>query len=192
MISFIRGRVERVGQDFIDVDVRGVGYRVFTSLLTLQKVRKGEEDTNLFTFLLVREDALTLFGFLTEEELNIFEKLISVSGVGPKAALGALSTMTPSTLSNAVIEGNTEVLRRIPGIGQKTAQRIILELKDKLNKIVEDINGSNISENRKEAVEALVALGFNAFQVKKVFRDISDTEGDTAQLIRIGLKRLKS
>jgi len=192
LISFIRGRVEKVGQDFLDVDVRGVGYRVFTSVSTLQKVRKDEEDINLFTFLLVRGDALTLFGFLTEEELNIFEKLISVSGVGPKAALGALSTMNPSTLSNAVIEGNTEELRRIPGIGQKTAQRIILELKDKLDKIAEDINGSNISENKKEAVEALVALGFNAFQVEKVFRDISDTEGDTAQLIRIGLKRLKS
>ncbi len=192
MISSIKGTVERIGRDYIDVDVRGIGYRVFTSLSTLERIGKRGEDVSLYTYLLVREDALSLFGFLTAEELDIFEKLITVSGVGPKVALGVLSAMTPSAFCSAVVSGDVEHLRRIPGIGPKTAQRIVLELKDKVFLVPEEEYAyDSVSENKREAAEALVALGFNAFQVKKALSDI-DMDGDTAQLIKMGLKRLKS
>lgn len=192
MIAFLKGTVEHIGPDFADIDVAGVGYRVFTALSTLERMPNQGKGVKLFTTLVVREDSLSLYGFLTERELEIFQKLITVSGVGPKAALALLSTMSPSAFCNALAEGDVDQLVKVPGIGKKTAQRIVLELKDKLKGITVEGCGRDLPQNKKEAMEALISLGFDASGVKKVLAQVEDGYGDTAQLIKFCLKRLKS
>jgi Holliday junction DNA helicase RuvA len=191
LIAFLKGKVERIGQDFIDVDVNGVGYRTFTSISTIEKVKQGES-VKVFTYLSVREDALILYGFISEEELELFEKLIMVSGVGPKAALAILSAMPPSTFCHYVANEKIDRLMKVPGIGRKTGQRIILELKDKLADLTGEYESFEVSDNKKEALEALTSLGFNPGQVKLVLAEIDETGIDTARLIKMCLAKLKS
>ncbi|MBA1336751.1 MAG: Holliday junction ATP-dependent DNA helicase RuvA [Firmicutes bacterium] len=191
MISFLKGTVERIGQEFIDVDIRGVGYRVYTSTATIERVRQGDE-VKLLTYLAVREDAITLYGFVKEDELGLFEKLIGVTGVGPKVALAILSTMSPAAFSSCVLHDNVEQIMKVPGIGKKTGQRIILELKDKLDEYAGEVIEQEISGSKKEAYEALVSLGFNPGHVKRVLEGIDETVMDTAGLIKACLGKLKS
>ncbi len=131
MIGFLRGKVAYLLADDCLLDVGGVGYRVTVSGMTRSKLRQGEQ-AMLFTYLSVREDALQLYGFATQEEYDVFLQLIGVSGIGPKVALGILSSTTVSGLCSAIANKQASLLTKLPGIGKKSAERLILELKDKL------------------------------------------------------------
>lgn len=202
MIGYIKGIVTHLFTDYCFVDVQGIGYRLFIPNSTRQKLAIGQSAT-LFTYLNVREDALTLHGFFTQEEYNLFLSLISVSGIGPKVAAGILSTITPQNFCSAISANNAALLTKLPGIGKKTAERIILELKDKIGLGSEyDANtsgqpelDSNLSGDiLQEAIQALLALGYNHAEITPVIKKIYQAEGKTnsdislEQLIRLTLK----
>jgi Holliday junction DNA helicase RuvA len=168
MIGYIRGTVAQLAADYCFLDVQGIGYRVFIPLSTRRELAVGEVAT-LFTYLNVREDALLLYGFATDEEYQLFTNLLAVSGIGPKVALGVLSTLSPREFSLAIFEKNIARITKIPGIGKKTAERMILELKDKLgvqhddDSVAGDVMAESMNtDNQQEALEALMALDYTA------------------------------
>lgn len=178
MIGFLRGKVAGLLPEYCLLDVAGVGYRVFISAATRGQLRLGEEVT-LYTHLAVREDALLLYGFSRQEEYEIFQLLISVSGIGPKVALGALSAISVEALCQALRGQQLAQLTKLPGIGKKTAERLILELKDKV-RAGEDEDGEDSAgdtftapggeERIAEAMAALTALGYSAAEIEPVLR----------------------
>ena len=176
MIGFLRGKVASLLPEYCLLDVAGVGYRVFISAATRGQLRLGEEAT-LYTHLAVREDALLLYGFSRQEEYEIFQLLISVSGIGPKVALGALSAISVEALCQALRGQQLAQLTKLPGIGKKTAERLILELKDKVRagEDGEDSAGDTFAapvgeERIAEAMAALTALGYSAAEIEPVLR----------------------
>ena len=191
MIGFLRGKVARLSLDFCFLDVAGVGYRVFISGATHGRLHMGEEVT-LFTHLAVREDAMTLYGFFSEEEYELFQMLISVTGIGPKAALGILSNITPENLCLAVRNKKADILTKAPGIGKKSAERIILELKDKMKGFMtehEAIVEEGLLEDTMlaEAGAALLSLGYTQAEFTPILRRAKDCK-DAEALIRFALK----
>lgn len=202
MIGYVKGIVTHLFTDNCFIDVQGVGYRVFIPNSTRQKLAVGQPAT-LFTYLNVREDALTLHGFYTQEEYELFLSLISVSGIGPKVAAGVLSTITPQNFRSAVSTNNAAMLTKLPGVGKKTAERIILELKDKMG-ISTDFDPaiagqpaagtSPEGDIMQEAVQALAALGYNHAEITPVIKKIYEREDKAQsalsleQLIRFALK----
>ena len=193
MIGYVRGKVTHLFADSCFVDVNGVGYRVFIPQSTRQNVTKNMEVT-LYTYLNVREDALLLYGFFSQQEYDLFIQLTSVSGIGPKVALGILSAITPADFVLAVSLKNFSLLTKIPGIGKKTAERIVLELKDKLGEPGQDnvINvgfeaagtGGNIQT---EAMQALMALGYSQQEISPVLRKAGEAQ-TVEEIIKIALK----
>ncbi|MFC2337261.1 MAG: Holliday junction branch migration protein RuvA [Negativicutes bacterium] len=176
MIGFLRGKVAGLLPEYCLLDVAGVGYRVFISAATRGRLRLGEEAT-LYTHLAVREDALLLYGFSRQEEYEIFQLLISVSGIGPKVALGALSAISVEALCQALRGQQLSQLTKLPGIGKKTAERLILELKDKVRAgedgedSAADTFAAPVGEERiAEAMAALTALGYSAAEIEPVLR----------------------
>jgi Holliday junction DNA helicase RuvA len=202
MIGYVKGVVTHLFTDYCFVDVQGVGYRVFIPNSTRQKLAVGQPAT-LFTYLNVREDAMSLHGFYTQEEYDLFLSLISVSGIGPKVAAGVLSTITPQNFRSAISANNAAILTKLPGIGKKTAERIILELKDKIGiggvEVTDTAGQSPIDGNLpgdivQEAIQALLALGYNHAEITPVIKKIyqrentAQTELSIEQLIRLTLK----
>ncbi|SMC59955.1 Holliday junction branch migration protein RuvA [Sporomusa malonica] len=202
MIGYVKGIVTHLFSDYCFVDVQGIGYRVFIPNSTRQKLTTGQPAT-LFTYLNVREDALTLHGFHTQEEYELFLSLISVSGIGPKVAAGVLSAITPQNFRAAISTNNSVMLTKLPGIGKKTAERIILELKDKIGVSTEFAAGvpgqpspdtSLQGDILQEAMQALTALGYNHAEITPVIKKVYEREGKThtelslEQLIRVTLK----
>ena len=176
MYYYIEGTVAHKGIDFIVIDAGGVGYRINTTDSVISKLSAGEKK-KIYTYLNVREDALDLYGFLSEEELNLFKLLISVSGIGPKVGLGVLSSISPSEFALAVVTGNIKAITKAPGVGPKVAQRIILELKDKMKKaeIAEmPQDYGTFTDSSDEAVSALMVLGYTQGEAKSV---LSKVEG---------------
>ena len=176
MYYYIEGTVAHKGIDFIVVDAGGVGYKINTTDSAVSKVSAGEKK-KIYTYLNVREDALDLYGFLTEEELNLFKLLISVSGIGPKVGLGILSSIMPSEFALAVVTGNIKAITKAPGVGPKVAQRIILELKDKMKKaeiaeMPQDYGA--FTDSSDEAVSALMVLGYTQGEAKSVLSKVED------------------
>ena len=195
MYSFIKGKIDSKHTECVVIETGGIGYKIYTSLKSLSAMGAAGDDAKLYTHLHVREDAMLLYGFYTSEELICFELLISVSGVGPKAALALLSSHTASKLSLAIISGDYKILKEAPGIGLKTAQRVVLELKDKILKgnntvdtdIMESLAMANASGEDddyspsgdlsvyREAISALVVLGYSQIEarrcVEKSFKD---------------------
>ena len=184
MFDFIRGFVASKQPEYVVIDVGGVGFKIFTSMTSLGGCEEGETAT-FFTYLSVKEDDITLFGFTSSQELDTFKMLLDVSGVGPKLAVSVLSQMTVTDFSMAVAGGNHKTLSKLKGIGPKTAQRIVLELKDKISSRASTENvpesgefaAANIFGNDPvfdEAVEALMVLGYNQqkarAQVGSVYR----------------------
>lgn len=181
------------------VSCAGVGYRCQTTLTTLSCLPPVGEEVTLYTHLSVREDAVALYGFYTESELNAFRMLIGVSGVGPKSALAILSDMTPDKLAFCIASGDVKSLKTLPGIGPKSAQRIILELKDKItdDELSSDLSkaaavaSSGDTSSMGEAVSALVVLGYSQTEAAKALSGLSpELPADT--LIKEALKRLAS
>ncbi|MCF0156634.1 MAG: Holliday junction branch migration protein RuvA [Veillonella sp.] len=196
MIGYVRGIVTHLFNDACYVDVHGVGYRVYVPVTTRQHLLEGDEVT-LFTYTNVREDAIQLYGFKSQEEYELFILLISVSGIGPKVGLGILSGMTPEAFKMAVINGQVQTLTKLPGIGKKSAERLVLELKDKLAKmtsikldtaaVIEPIGPAQTGVAG-EAIEALVALGYSQDEVSSIVDGLNDGTRDAASLIKESLK----
>ena len=195
MIGFLHGTVAYLFTDECLIDVHGVGYRVHVSGTTRNKLKLGQE-TQLFTYLSVREDALVLYGFSTQAEYDLFRQLIGVSGIGPKVALGILSSITVEGLANAISNKQTTILTKLPGIGKKSAERLILELKDKLAfsgmssdelTLVSDMPlGDDVLS---EASAALVSLGYTPSEIAPALKQIGKCE-TTQEAIKLALKKL--
>jgi len=202
MIAYLHGKLVYKSPTELIMDVGGVGYRLYISLQTYQAVQALEQ-AKLLTHHLVKEDQEALYGFATAEELQLFEQLISVSGVGANTARVLLSAMSAKEIRAAIIAENVAVLKSAKGIGPKSAKRIILELKDKLLKesgavseaIAASIQGQTAGENpiRSEALDALLALGFNKIKAQKVLNSILKTKPniqDVGQLIKLALAQM--
>ena len=199
MIYNISGTITYVGDQFLVVECSGIGFKCFSSLNTLKSVGRTGEKINLFTYLSVKEDALALFGFATEEELSFFKLLITVSGVGPKAAVAVLSELEPSRLALAIASGDVKSITRANGVGKKTAERIVLELKDKVANVASSNDMQSVASAAAvveesaagEAVAALVALGFNKSDAAVVVGAM-DKSLPADEMIRLGLRQLSS
>ena len=197
MISYIKGRLEIKSKDYIVVDVGGIGYKIFMSETAINELEK-ETEVKVFTYMRVREDDISLYGFLNNEELVTFELLISVGGVGAKSAISILSNITPSKFALAVITNDVNTLKKLPGIGAKTAARIILELKDKMKteQSIEENKNEEIKEaivldnKANDAVEALCVLGYTRKDVEKVLSNIDTNKLTVEEIIKQGLKYL--
>ncbi|MCR4598192.1 MAG: Holliday junction branch migration protein RuvA [Acetatifactor sp.] len=203
MIGFVRGIVEYISEELAVIDVNGVGYNVHISADTASKVPGLGEEAKLYTFTSVREDAIWLYGFRTRQDLEIFKKVITVSGIGPKGALSILSVMDADTLRYAISSGDKKAIAKAPGIGPKMAERLILELKDKISiddemigrEIAQTAAGSNpfAADNPqiREAVEALVALGYGQTESLKAVSSIANIESlDSGAILKAALKRM--
>ena len=198
MIGYVRGVVTHIFKDACYVDVHGVGYRVYVPTTTRQLLVEGEEST-LFTYLNVREDAMQLYGFSTEDEYELFILLISVSGIGPKVGLGILSGMTPEAFKLAILNGQVAQLTKLPGIGKKSAERLVLELKDKLAKMTTiSVNtvaavqpiGITVGGPAGEAIDGLVALGYAQNEVETIVERLDDGTRDVPALIKAALAEI--
>lgn len=196
MIYSVNGTVDLIEPNLAVIDCGGVGYACRTTANTLSQLKIGEK-AKLLTYLSVREDAVELFGFYDAAELNCFKMLISVSGVGPKAALSILSGMTPQAFALCVASGDGKALTNAPGIGRKTAERIVLELKDKVSKqdVAAGVKGSAVpivaapSNTYAEAVSALMVLGYSNGEATSALSGL-DPSAPSDELIRAGLKKL--
>lgn len=197
MFYYVNGTVAEIEAGLAVIDCSGVGYACATTNYTLSQLKKGER-AKLYTYLNVREDAMELFGFASQSELRSFKMLIGVSGVGPKAALSILSSTTPQQLSMAVVMGDEKALTAAPGIGKKIAQRIILELKDKLIKEqggFEAGSGAAVAmpaQNNKsgEAAAALAVLGYSSQEIAAALKGIDMDALPLEEIIRQSLKKM--
>ena len=194
MLAYIKGILEVKSTGYVVIDVGGLGYKVFMSETAIQKIGEIGQAVKVHTYYRVREDDISIYGFLTNEELRMFELLLGVSGVGAKSAITMLSNISPSSFALAVISNDTSLLVKIPGIGAKTAARIILELKDKLKKEEEiTLKGNKIEEvvvedNKiQEAISALQVLGYQRKEIEKAFEKIELASLTVEGIIRKGL-----
>ncbi len=188
MISYLYGKVLMRGDRFLIITVGGVGYKVYISPHTRKELSDNEE-VRIFTHLAVKEDALDLYGFLSYAELELFEMLIGVSGVGPRTALGILSLASPETLRTAIASGDTSYLTKVSGIGKKNADKIILELREKLGAIESTEGGAALAEET-DAVEALTALGYSAAHAREALKQVPAEISGTSARVKEALKLL--
>ncbi|HBV68089.1 MAG TPA: Holliday junction branch migration protein RuvA [Clostridiales bacterium] len=195
MISYIKGEVVKKGLDYIVLDNNNMGYHVHTSFSTLNKVREGEH-VLIHIYMHIREDVIALFGFMTTDEIDLFKKLISVNGVGPKAGISVLSTYESNTVKEIILKEDATRMSKVPGIGKKTASKIILELKDKVGTLdgiadgSEELGLSQQSSESSDVLNALIALGFNSYEAKKTL-DAIDFSGKTEnEIIMEALKNI--
>lgn len=203
MIAYIKGLVAEIMEDRIVLETGNIGYNVFMPMAAVEKTLRTGDEVKIHTYLNVREDAMQLFGFLTRDDLNTFKLLLGVNGIGPKAALGVLSGLSADELRFAVLADDVKTISRAPGIGKKTAQKLILELKDKFS--LEDafeqktahMHGeeagelSGLSDMRKEAVEALTALGYSGSDALKAVKKVEITQDMNVEtLLKAALKNM--
>lgn len=194
MFAYIKGSLEMKSSGYIVIDINGLGYKIFMSQNNIDSIGELHNIIKVFTYVKVREDDISIFGFKTQEELKMFELLISVSGVGAKSALVMLSCIEPSNFAIAVISNDVKVLTKVPGIGNKSAQRIILELKDKLKEeqLEEKLKDSSKrlkdnSENINEAISGLMVLGYSKKDIEKAFEHLDIDNLSIEDLIKKGL-----
>lgn len=194
MFYFVKGKVEIIDANLVVIDAGGVGYAINTSTTSASSVKRGDQAI-FYTYLHVREDIFELYGFASQSELNCFKQLISVSGVGPKAALAILSAITPERLSLSIVTGDEKALCAAQGVGKKLAQRVILELKDKITAVQtegEPITSEDLSggDNMEDALSALMALGYQRAAASKALSGFKGKGLKTEELIREALKKL--
>ena len=194
MFAYIKGSLEMKFKNYIVIDVGGLGYKIFMPENDINSIGEIGEIIKVFTYYRVREDDISIFGFKTQEQLRTFELLLSVSGVGAKSALVMLSCIEPSDFAIAVISNNVKLLTQIPGIGPKSAQRIILELKDKLKaeqneeQIEESkAKSAKVNENVQEAISGLMVLGYSRKDIEKAFEHLAIETLSVEDLIKKGL-----
>ena len=193
MIAFVRGELVGVEEDKVIIDVGGIGYNVFVSASTFSKLPPEGREVKLYTYMNVKEDLVQLYGFLTRDELQVFRLVIGVSGIGPKGGLGILSQLTPDDLRFAVASKDVKAISSAPGIGKKTAEKLILELKDKLS--IEDVLNHSPEEIQidsrtcmsyevqSEAVQALVALGYGNTEALKAVKQVEIEEETSVETV---------
>ena len=197
MIYNVKGKLTYTDPNFAVVECGGVGFKCFVSMTTLRELPSIGNEVNLYTYMSVREDALDLFGFYDTDELEAFKLLISVSGIGPKAAIAILSVLSPSKLSVAVSSGDVRSITTAQGVGKKTAERVVLELKDKMVGLggsaqeVQNVQSVAASSDAQEAVEVLVSLGFNQSDAATVVGAM-DKSLSVDDMVRKGLRELSS
>lgn len=194
MIGYIRGKITGLYEGFCFIETGGIGYQVYISDRDRNAMHTGEE-TRLMTYLAVREDALTLYGFLSGEAQELFLLLLSISKIGPKLAMGILSAARPEDFASAVRGKDVAFLTRIPGVGKKTAERLVLELKDKMGSFAaaeeEGPQADLLDEGAaREAMEALCSLGYTAEEVRPVVRALAVSISDAGALIRASLREI--
>lgn len=205
MFSYIKGPLAEVTEDWIVVETGGIGWNIHVPLSVLERLPRIGEEVRVYTSFQVRDDAMTLYGFFSRQDLQMFKQLLGVNGIGPKAALGILSALKPDDLRLAIISEDSKAIARAPGIGPKTAKRVILDLKDKIS--MEDIlpagYGGTSEETGaavpvsgmdgvgREAIEALVALGYSMSEATKAVRQVEIAEDMTAEaVLKASLKHL--
>ena len=202
MIRFVRGELISVEEDRVIVDVGGLGYGIFMSGSAMGKLPSIGKEVKIHTYLNVKEDAMQLYGFLTKDDLRVFKLLIGVNGIGPKGGLAILSVLSPDDLRFAVMSNDVKAISSAPGIGKKTAEKIILELKDKLS--IEDALEHAVSKDHfasdttehynevvSEAVQALVALGYGNTEALKAVKQVEIKEGmGTNEVLKMALKHM--
>ena len=199
MIAFINGMVAETGKDYVVLEQQGIGYLVYTPANVPTMVAEGEL-IKLHTYLHVREDVMQLFGFLRKSELDMFKLLITVSGIGPKGALGVLSVLDANDLKFAILSGDAKTIATAPGIGKKTAEKTVLELKDKVKledafeerlEAMSEKNTDSLQQVRQDASEALVALGYSQTEALKAIRKVDGAKDmDVETLLKAALKHL--
>lgn len=201
MIAYVKGEIAELTEDNVVVEVGGIGFNVKISARVAQSLPSIGQEVKLHTYTLVREDAFSLYGFLSRSELEIFKKCITVSGIGPKGALAVLSVMDADGLRYAILSGDAKAIAKAPGIGARTAERLILELKDKVS-YDDALIGLEIEKGQtgvlppaegavKEAVEALVALGYGQTESLRAVSQVTDAESmDSGALLKAALKNL--
>ncbi|HEY5541280.1 MAG TPA: Holliday junction branch migration protein RuvA [Coriobacteriia bacterium] len=193
MIAFLTGRVVRKGASYALLDVGGVGYKLAMTTGSLSALPSEGDEVTVWTHLYVREDELSLFGFESEAEKESFEQLITVSGVGPKVALATLSALSPEALAQAVAVEDVAMISTVPGIGKRTAQRIILDLKDKLGVVQlggASARGTGAGAMLAETTDALLSMGFSAAEVSMAVKGFEGGASDSQALLKYALRRL--
>lgn len=200
MIAFVKGIVDDISEENVVLDVGGVGYNVKISTGTAAKLPGIGEEAKLYTYTCVREDMFSLFGFLSRDELEIFKKLITVNGIGPKGGLAILSVMSADNLRFAIMAGDAASIAKAPGIGKKTAERVILDLKDKISledtlvhKEMQSVSHmeSMDAHVKNDAVEALVALGYSASDALHAVKNVPGGENmDVETILKLALKNM--
>ncbi len=195
MIAYIKGILEEITENNAVVEVNGIGYNVKISAGTMHQLPRLHQEVTLYTYMAVREDACWLYGFVTRDERELFQLLITVNGVGPKGALGILSVMSPRDLRFAILAADGKMISRAPGIGKKTAERVILDLRDKISadgtgNAPENLPAADIAGAGSEAVEALVALGYGASEALKAVNAVAGQERDTEAILKAALKKM--
>lgn len=201
MISYIRGELVAIEEEKAIVDVNGVGFGIYMPAQAMNQLPGIGEEVRLHTYMNVREDAIQLFGFLTRDDLNVFKLVIGVSGIGPKGGLSILSQLTPDDLRFAVMANDAKAISKAPGIGKKTAEKLIIELKDKLS--IEDVlnkagereavsvTANAANEIQAEAVQALVALGYGSTEAMKAVKKVqADDAATVEEVLKLALKNM--
>ena len=192
MYAYLKGELEGISEDGAIIEVNGIGYNVKLSKEVITKLPPLHYKVQIFTYTSVREDAMQLYGFLSLGELELFKKLITVNGIGPKVAQGLLAVMDVDTLKFAIMAGDAKLIAKAPGIGAKTAERIILDLKDKVSIDIDELSKDENSVGtvnaqtdsiKNEAVEALVALGYSQFEAAKAVSKVERCDNDTVESV---------
>ncbi len=187
MFAKIKGKIEYIKDNYIVVDVNGIGYKIFATPYALGKLA-GQKEVDFFIHTYVREDTLALYGFLSSEELEMFELLISISGIGPKAGLGILTVATPRTIKTAILNEDSSILTRVSGVGKKTAERVILELKNKIADMPESEKKGAVSDL--DAIEALTGMGYSGTEAREALKSVSKDIKEVGERIKMALKNL--
>lgn len=200
MIAYLKGTIAEVEKDSVILECRDIGYRIFMPASVLERLGKDEKMLTIHTYFHVREEAMQLYGFLTKNDLTAFRLLLGVNGIGPKAAMGILSHFSWEDLSFAVLSEDAAAIAKAPGIGKKTAQKVILELKDKFSlqeafeqKLSQDVpdQAAGDPETAQEAAQALIALGYGRAEAWKAVRQVPEKERlNVEELLRAALKRI--
>lgn len=200
MISYIKGILDYVSESFIIVEAGGIGYKIFVSSSVLGRLPQVGKEVKIYTFMSVKEDGISLFGFNSNEELDIFNKLLTVGGVGPKGALSIVSAIKPKDIITAVVTGDVNDISKAPGVGKKIAQRIILELKDKFKTedifpkgedYTEDIVSASAADDPKyETIEALMSLGYMRAEAVKAVSAVYENGMSAEELLKKALKKM--
>lgn len=187
MISKIKGKIEYIRDSYVVVGINSIGYKVFVTPFVLGKIA-GNQEVEFFIHTYVREDALALYGFLTLEELEMFELLISISGIGPKAGLGILSIADVRTIHTAILNEDPSVLTKVSGVGKKTAERVILELKNKIADLPEHEKGEVMADS--DALEALIGMGYSVSEAREALKLVPTNIKDVGERVKLALKNL--
>ncbi len=198
MIGFVSGKLSMILDNGVIIDNNGIGYKIMVSPRTISNLPSINTEVKLFTHMNVREDDISLFGFFTIEEINMFNMLTSVSGIGSKVGMGILGNFTPSQLILAIVSEDANMLSKAPGVGKKTAQRIILELKDKMKTEnnyfdTEDtgvsVATSDVISAKQDAIDALLALGYSRSESIQTVMEVALPEMSTEEIIKLALKK---